>query len=178
MQVIYTNILTVCSLFLLSACGGGDTQRVAQTEPPQGWHFRLSDRKTGETPNVCKRVFPEGVPLNAANTAEKRRSYFVLRKGLYRIGISGGGTLASLMLRVGEGQEIEVLGSDQLPDCLSNNRNLSLSPAADALRYNNAQYIDCTIRIEQGAKQTAMLILEYDVANEYGFEVYRCTDCF
>lgn len=128
-------------------------------------------------PDLCRRPFPEGVPINAANTPDKRRSFVTLKKGQYRIGILGANTLATMILNVGEGQEIEVLSSDQLPECLSNSRNLSLSPAADALRYNNMQYIDCTIRIGQGAQREPVLTLEYDSANEYGFEAYRCSDC-
>ena len=160
---------------LLAACGQSPAPTSpAPAAPPSGLHFEFSAAalsQSDDDDNWCRTQFPEAQPMYA-DPANSLRRWFALGEGTYHVVVDLGTTTASFFLRKKGDTVLEVLTSQQLPECASNKANFTMEAGGTRFRYNNQRLIDFDISAEETGDMLRIWI-EMPVGAQYGLSVRK-----
>lgn len=165
------------SLAFLAACGQQQPSTSVSTAPtpPSGLHFQFSKTPRilpdEDAPNPCHQKFSEALAF-FPDPANSKRRYFGLGEGLHKVAINSKGTTAFFWLQRKNDTTVEVMTSDQLPECLSNRAHFTLDGSGSRFRFNNEQFLDFDILAEQ-AGAVLRIWVEMPLDRAYGMSAWR-----
>jgi hypothetical protein len=167
----------LCIVFL-AACGPSpDSVPAASSRPstPTALHFQFSQAPRTVTyegePNPCHQKFSEALAF-FPDPANSKRRYFALGEGLHKVAVQEKGTVAFFWIQRKGDLTVEVLTSDQLPQCLSNRAHFTLDASGGRFRFNNGQFLDFDVSAEQ-AGGVLRIWLEMPLDKAYGMSAWR-----
>jgi len=170
-------LVLLLPIVLFAACTSPDPGTAAKPEavpPASGVHFKFSKAamETGrEMTNWCYHRFPIAPVINADPVNTNRR-YFAMGEGVFQVVILLGSTTASFFLKKSGNETIEILTSNQFPECLSNHVNFTLEANGASFRYNNQQHIEFTVSA-MAMGGGFRVWLEVPPASGYGLTVHQ-----
>ncbi|HNG90716.1 MAG TPA: hypothetical protein PK858_10945, partial [Saprospiraceae bacterium] len=134
--------------------------------------FSTAAARTGDAPdNWCRARFDQAQVLYP-DPANADRRYFILPEGMCRVAVDLGTTTTSFLIRKKSADAVELLSSDQQPECLSNRANFSLENGGTRLRYDNHRYINFQVAPE-AVPGGLRLWIEMPAGAGYGLLVHK-----
>lgn len=178
-------ILTFCTMRLclllfaacLTACGSSSDPAATPSTAPEyrGPRFQFSTAPRtvvyDDDPNPCHQKFSEALAF-FPDPANSKRRYFGLGEGLHKVAINSKGTTAFFWLQRKNDTTVEVMTSDQLPECLSNRAHFTLDGSGSRFRFNNEQFLDFDVSAEQ-AGAVLRIWVEMPLDKAYGMSAWR-----
>jgi hypothetical protein len=143
------------------------------------FHFSTAPSVQGfrDARDWCNLTFRKAYPFYAESGNSRLRYFFLPDKSTIRLAVNRDNITASMILRSGNGEQIELFTSNNFPSCLSIHQNFKLSPDGAFLHYENDKRVSFDLKAEKVQPGFTKVVLELPQDVEYALLCHECIGC-